>query len=136
MFLRNFVRPRLWLVTLAILAIGGGVATYSAVGGGHSGAAPENLRALHSDNTLVPGTPPETRYLGPEYVPIAGSVHLLGHGALAWEHNGQVCWAADHVTGCDADLTDPISVTIGDSDVIAPETRLGRLGWQLTPSPP
>lgn len=127
---RKAVRHRLLPLSAALLVISAiaAVAVYNAVGGGHTGVAPENVSALHSSGTRLAGVPDASRYLGASVAPNAGEAHRLGYGAVGWTHGGQVCWAADHATGCDGDLTNPIDVTVGDSDAIgsgAPSRVLG-----------
>jgi hypothetical protein len=91
--------------------------------GGHRerGLTPENIAALTSARTRLPGLPGPARALGlGQFSPTAGTVHALGAGALAWTKQGRVCFYQRLSSGCIADAAadKPFFVMIGDPDVV------------------
>src|SRR5919197_2520649 len=113
------------------LSIFGGVAVVAALSvtvsiasgrhGGHrkQGLIPENIAALTSAQTRLPGLPGHARAVGlGKFSPTAGTVHALGAGALAWTRRGRVCFYQRLSAGCIADSNRPLIVVFGDQDVV------------------
>ena len=92
-----------------------GVLAFSAEASKNPGLVPENLRALGLDATALPDVPSIARAIGD---PSAGDVHRLGFGALAWQSGGEICYVARGGGGCVTRLQKPISVAIGDPDML------------------
>ena len=88
--------------------------------GGHreQGLTPENIAALTSAQTRLPGLPISAGAAGVgKFSPTAGTVHALGAGALAWTKLGRICFYQRQSAGCYAD-TRPFFVVVGDQDVV------------------
>lgn len=60
---------------------------------------PANFVALNTPATALSGLPPAA-HVEAGYDPAPGTVHQLGHGALAWVAAGRVCWSSDNEAGC------------------------------------
>jgi len=113
----GFSTRRRLLVAVAVIAVAaaaGGVAY--ATHEDNTPIIPATLSALQDRETVVDRPPLNIQIFRGADAPGAGSVHMLGYGAYAWQTKGGICWTTSYAGGCLPRIDQPITWSIKDLD--------------------